>query len=92
MAKIKSQLKRNLTNEKARINNAAKKSAMRTAMKKVKVACEAKDKELAQAELKNAARLIDKAKGAKVIKPNAAARKKSLVQREVNELLKPSGN
>ena len=48
MANIKSQIKRIKTNEKARQRNASKKSAIRTAAKKVKLAVEAKD--LAKAE------------------------------------------
>ena len=48
MANIKSQIKRNRTNEEARKRNASKKSAVRTAMKKVRLAVEAKD--LAKAE------------------------------------------
>ena len=45
MANIKSQIKRNKTNEKARIRNISYKSKFRTAMKKVRVACEAKNVE-----------------------------------------------
>ena len=43
MANIKSQIKRNKTNEKARQRNASAKSAIRTSIKKVKLAVEAKD-------------------------------------------------
>ena len=43
MANIKSQIKRNKTNEKARQRNASAKSAIRTSMKKVRLAVEAKD-------------------------------------------------
>ena len=43
MAQIKSQKKRILTNEKARVRNAAAISALRTATKKVHKAVEAKD-------------------------------------------------
>ena len=49
MANIKSQIKRIVTNEKARVRNSSAKSAMRTAIKKVKLAVEAKD--LAKAEV-----------------------------------------
>ena len=51
MAQIKSQKKRILTNEKARVRNAAAISALRTATKKVHKAVEAKDLPLAEANL-----------------------------------------
>lgn len=86
MAQIKSQMKRNITNEKARLRNASKKSEMRTQIKKVRVAVESKDKELANKELVLAIRLIDRAKNDKVIKSNTASRKKSEIQRLVNSL------
>ena len=47
MANIKSQIKRNKTNEKARLRNISYKSKLRTAMKAVRVACEGKDVEKA---------------------------------------------
>ena len=56
MANIKSQIKRNRTNELARERNKAAKSALRTAMKKVRVAVEAKDLPAAEAALVNAFR------------------------------------
>ena len=60
MAQIKSQKKRILTNEKARVRNAAAISALRTATKKVHKAVEAKDLPLAEANLAAAVSLIDK--------------------------------
>ena len=48
MANIKSQIKRVGTNEKARIRNASAKSAIRTAIKKVKAAAAANDKAAAE--------------------------------------------
>ena len=43
MANIKQQIKRNITNEKRRLQNASFKSAVRTALKKVQVAVENKN-------------------------------------------------
>lgn len=86
MANIKSQIKRNKTNEKARLRNVAVKSQLRTACKKVKVAVEAKDKAAAEAALKVAVSLIDKSVGKGIQKQNTAARQKSHLQNLVNSL------
>ena len=86
MANIKSQIKRIKTNEKARQRNASAKSAIRTSIKKVKLAVEAKD--LAKAEeLMNAAfRLIDKSVSDGIQHKNTAARQKGELSRLVNSL------
>lgn len=86
MANIKSQIKRNKTNEKARLRNASKKSAFRTAVKKVKLAVEAKDLANAQALLDAAFRLIDKSVSDGVQHKNTAARQKSHLSDLVNTL------
>lgn len=86
MANIKSQVKRIKTNEKARVRNASKKSAIRTAMKKVKLAVEAKDLANAQALLDAAFRLIDKSVSDGVQQQNTAARQKSQLATFVNTL------
>lgn len=86
MANIKSQIKRVGTNEKARIRNASAKSAVRTAIKKVRVAAAANDK-AAAVEASNAAfRLIDKTVSDGIQKKNTAARQKSEVSRLVNDI------
>lgn len=86
MANIKSQIKRVGTNEKARIRNASAKSAVRTAIKKVRVAAAANDK-AAAVEASNAAfRLIDKTVSDGIQQKNTAARQKSEVSRLVNEI------
>ena len=77
MAQIKSQIKRNRTNEIARLRNKAAKSAVRTAIKKVRLAVEAKDLEKAELALKEAFRLIDKSVSDGVQHKNTAARQKS---------------
>lgn len=86
MANIKSQIKRIGTNEKARQRNASAKSALRTAIKKVKVAVEAKDAALAEELLAEAFRLIDKSVSDGVQHKNTAARQKSELSRLVNSI------
>ena len=86
MANIKSQIKRNKTNEKARLRNKAAKSAIRTSIKKVKVAVEVGKKEEAEKALLEAYRLIDKSVSDGVQHKNTGARQKSEMQRLVNSL------
>ncbi len=86
MAQIKSQMKRIITNEKARQRNVSIRSEVRTASKKVRVAVEAKDLAAAEQALKVAVKLIDSSVTAGVAKRNTAARQKSELQRLVNGL------
>lgn len=86
MANIKSQVKRIGTNEKARQRNASAKSALRTAMKKVEKAVEAKDVVAAEALLNDAFRLIDKSVSDGVQQKNTAGRQKAKLQRLVNAI------
>ena len=86
MANIKSQIKRNKTNEKARLRNKAAKSALRTAIKKVRLAVEAKDLPAAELALTEAFRLIDKSVSDCVQHKNTGARQKSEIQKLVNFL------
>ena len=86
MANIKSQVKRNRTNEKARARNKSAKSAIRTAIKNVKLAVEAKDKAKALECANIAYRLIDKSVSDGIQHANTAARQKSTVTRLVNSL------
>lgn len=86
MANIKSQIKRNRTNEEARLRNKAARTAIRTSIKKVKVAVEAKNVEEAEKALLAAYRLIDKSVSDGIQHKNTAARQKSEVQRLVNSL------
>ena len=86
MANIKSQIKRNRTNEIARERNKAAKSAIRTSMKKVRLAVEAKDAKLAEENLVKAIRLIDKSVSDGIQHRNTANRQKSEMQRLVNSL------
>jgi small subunit ribosomal protein S20 len=86
MANIKSQIKRNRTNEDARLRNKSAKSAIRTAMKNVRLAVEAKDKAKALEAEKVAYKLIDKSVSDGVQHANTGARQKSTIARLVKSL------
>ncbi|MCC6097956.1 30S ribosomal protein S20 [Olsenella porci] len=86
MANIKSQKKRIITAEKARVRNRAVRSELKTAVKKVRVAVANGDAELAQAEANKAGRLLDKAAAKGIIHKNQAAQRKSGVQKLVNTI------
>lgn len=86
MANIKSQKKRIITAEKARVRNRAVRSELKTAVKKVRRAVEAGDAETAQAEANKANRLLDKAASKGIIHKNQAADRKSGVQKLVNTI------
>ena len=86
MANIKSQKKRIVTAEKARMRNKAVHSELKTAVKRVRAAVEANDAELAQAEANKAGKLLDKAASKGVIHKNQAANRKSGLQILVNGL------
>ena len=86
MANIKSQKKRIITNEKARMRNKAVKSELKTAVRRVREAVAAGDKEAAQATANKACRLMDKAASKGVIHKNQAANRKSGVQALVNKM------
>ena len=79
MANIKSQMKRNKTNEKARQRNKAIKSALRTDVRKFREAADAGDTEKAQELAKVATRSLDKAASKGVIHSNNAANRKSAI-------------
>lgn len=86
MANIKSAKKRNLTNAKAAARNQAIKSGVKTAVKKVRVAIDAGDKEAAKAALLSATSIIDRAESKGVLKKNTASRKVSRLALAVNKL------
>ena len=79
MANIKSQKKRILTNEKARLRNKAVKSALKTHIRKFREAAAEGDVEKAQELAKVACRALDKAATKGVIHANQAANRKSAV-------------
>jgi small subunit ribosomal protein S20 len=77
MPNIKSQIKRDETNEKARLYNNSRKAEARTAMKKVEALAAEGKKAEAEAALKNAVSLLDKLSQDGVISVNSANRKKA---------------
>ena len=77
MANIKSQIKRNKTNEKARLRNRAVKSELKTYTRKVRAAVSTGDAEVAGEALRTASRKLDKAVSKGVIHRNQAANRKS---------------
>ena len=86
MANIKSQKKRILIAEKARMRNKACKSELKTAVKAVRAAVEAGDKEAATAAANKAGKLLDKAATKGIIHKNQAAQRKSGVAKLVYTL------
>ncbi|MFF0554623.1 30S ribosomal protein S20 [Streptomyces sp. NPDC020472] len=86
MANIKSQIKRNKTNEKARLRNKAVKSSLKTAIRKAREAVAAGDLEKATVATRAASRQLDKAVSKGVIHKNAAANKKSALALKVASL------
>ncbi|AJK69476.1 30S ribosomal protein S20 [Corynebacterium marinum] len=86
MANIKSQQKRILTNEKARVRNQAVRSAVRTEIRKLRALIEAGDKTAAEAQLRITGRTLDKAVTKGVFHRNNAANKKSSLAQAVNNL------
>ncbi|OMC15711.1 30S ribosomal protein S20 [Mycolicibacter heraklionensis] len=86
MANIKSQVKRNRTNEQARLRNQSVKSAVRTAIRAFREAAAAGDKEKAGVLLVSTSRKLDKAASKGVIHKNQAANKKSALAKALNQL------
>ncbi len=87
MANIKSQIKRNKTNELARQRNVSIRSEMKTRARRALEAAEAGDAEEAQARLREAQQRIDTATAKGVLHKRTAARRKSRLAREVADLL-----
>ena len=86
MANIKQQIKRIRTNEKARQNNQAFKSSLKTAIKAVYTAVEAKDQAKAVENLNLAYKKLDKAQAKGIVHKNYVARHKSELATAVNTL------
>ena len=84
MANIKSAKKRILVTETRTARNKAIKSSVKTAVKKVRVAIEAQDKEAAKAELTAATKTIEMAASKGVYHKNNVARKISRLSKAVN--------
>ncbi|MCB1271310.1 MAG: 30S ribosomal protein S20 [Microthrixaceae bacterium] len=81
MANIKSQIKRNRQNERARTRNRAVRSELRTSLRSAE---EALGTDQAEEAVGRAVKRIDKAAQKGVIHRNAAARQKSRLIRKLN--------
>jgi small subunit ribosomal protein S20 len=77
VANIKSQIKRNATNEKRRLRNKSVKSELKTAVRAFREAAASGDKDATEAALRAASRKLDKAASKGVIHKNQAANRKS---------------
>ncbi len=86
MANIKSQIKRNKQNERARQRNRAVRSALKTASKKVRLAAASGDPEAALQRAREAARAYDKAASRGIVHRRTAARHKSRLARTANRV------
>ncbi len=86
MANIKSQIKRNKTNEKARLRNKAVKSSLRTSVRRVREAAAAGDSAKATEYARVASRELDKAASKGVIHKNQAANRKSAITAQAANL------
>lgn len=85
VANIKSQIKRNKTNEKARLRNKAAKSEIKTRLRNAVVAAESGAEEAAE-ELQIAFKHLDKAASKGIIHKNQAANRKSALAKRVNAI------
>ncbi|KDA06237.1 30S ribosomal protein S20 [Microbacterium sp. CH12i] len=86
MANIKSQIKRNKTNEKAQARNKAVKSELKTVVRSTREAIAKGDKTAAVATLKVASKKLDKAVSKGVVHENQAANRKSSLAKQVAAL------
>jgi small subunit ribosomal protein S20 len=86
VANIKSQIKRNRQNEKARMRNKSVKSSLKTVIRKLNEANAAGSAETATALLRDASRQLDKAASKGVIHKNQAANRKSAIAKRIASL------
>jgi len=86
VANIKSQIKRNRTNEKARLRNKSVKSSLKTSVRKFHEAADAGDAQQAQDLARSASRALDKAASKGVIHANQAANRKSAIAKRAAAL------
>jgi len=86
VANIKSQKKRNLTNEKSRMRNKSVKSELHTLTRKVQDAVAEGDVEKAQANAALTCKMLDKAASKGVIHQNQAANRKSGIAKLTNSI------
>ena len=86
MANIKSQIKRNKQNEKARLRNKAVKSELKTSVRKFREAADTGDAEAAQTAMRAASIKLDRAASKGVIHKNQAANRKSAIAKRAEQL------
>ena len=86
MANIKSQIKRNRTNEAARLRNKSVKSALKTSVRKFREAAAAGDAAAATELARTASRQLDKAASKGIIHKNQAANRKSAMAAKAAQL------
>ena len=72
-------------NQKRRLHNRAQRSTLRTAVKKVRTAVEANDKDAADQAFRVAAKTLDQAAAKNLIHKNAAARTKSRLSHAIKK-------
>jgi small subunit ribosomal protein S20 len=86
VANIKSQIKRNRQNEKARERNKSVRSALKTSVRSFTEAADAGDADKAKTLAAEATRNLDKAASKKVIHKNQAANRKSAIAKRAAAL------
>jgi small subunit ribosomal protein S20 len=88
VANIKSQIKRNKQNEKARLRNKAVKSELKTTVRKFREAADAGNVEAAETAMRVASTKLDRAVSKGVIHKNQAANRKSALAKRAEQLVK----
>ena len=86
VANIKSQIKRNKTNQKATDRNRAVRSEVRTSVRQAREAIKAGDKDKAVVAVTAASRKLDKAVSKGVLHKNQAANRKSAISKQAAAL------
>jgi small subunit ribosomal protein S20 len=86
VANIKSQIKRNKQNEKARLRNKAVKSELKTSVRKFREAADTGNVDATVAAMRAASVKLDKAASKGVIHKNQAANRKSAIAKRAEQL------
>ncbi|MDR0344462.1 MAG: 30S ribosomal protein S20 [Nocardiopsaceae bacterium] len=86
MANIKSQIKRNKQNEKARLRNKAVKSSLKSSVRRFREAASSGDAAAADTAMRDACRSLDKAASKGIIHKKQAANRKSAIAKRAAEL------
>jgi small subunit ribosomal protein S20 len=86
VANIKSQIKRNKQNEKARVRNKAVKSSLKTSVRQFREAADAGDADKVTQTMRAALTKLDKAASKGVIHKNQAANRKSAIAKRAAQV------